>query len=185
MRGKVPPHLGGRFADLDALAPAAAPPAPWANVAVVAVGGLTDVGFADSTDSLLVVSSAGRGLVDCRTGSLIARDDDDAPFDRANLLVAGIGLSADCRIRTGGLAGGGLAIRTCDGWSVERHPLSWPDDELFVSPPGQTMLWQPPGEPMQLTKLSGLGAELRAFGFSPTGRSLIIATAADIRIIGR
>jgi hypothetical protein len=38
---------------------------------------------------------------------------------------------------------------------------------------------------MQLTKLSGLGAELRAFGFSPTGRSLIIATAADIRIIGR
>jgi hypothetical protein len=38
---------------------------------------------------------------------------------------------------------------------------------------------------MKLTKLAGFTSEIRAFGFSPTGQSLVVATAADVSIFGR
>ena len=148
-----------------------------------AVGGLTDVGFAESADVLL---AEGRGVFDCREAGLLARDDDtDFGFDVGNLQVAGIGPLSHTLVRTSGLHGGGLAVTTVDGWGLERHPLSWPDDEFFLSPPGQTMLWQPPGDEMRLTKFAGFSSEVRAFGFSPTGKTFIFATAADISVFGR
>jgi hypothetical protein len=161
-------------------------PEPWKQIAVAAVGGLTDVGFGESTDLLLVASGAGRGVFDCRTGVRLARDaGDDLIFDIGNLLLDGIGPLAGKRVRMSGMYGGGLACQTTDGWCVERHPLAWPDDELFLSRPGQSMLWSPPSQPMKLTKLAGFTSEIRAFGFSPTGQSLVVATAADVSIFGR
>lgn len=59
------------------------------------------------------------------------------------------------RIRAAGLAGGGLASGTHDGWCVERHPFAFPDEELFVGPPGQTMLWTQHGVHARLYKLGG------------------------------
>ena len=43
-------------------------------------------GFAESSDLLLVTSNAGRGVVDCRKGALLARDDDQFDVDIGNLL---------------------------------------------------------------------------------------------------
>jgi len=161
-------------------------PEPWKQVTIAAVGGLTGIGFDESADLLLAASGAGRGVFDCRTGTLLARDaDDEFVFDIGNLLLGGIGPLAGKRVRMSGIYGGGLACRTADGWSIERHPLAWPDDELILSPPGQSMLWSPPEQPMKLTKLAGFTSEVRAFGFSPTGQSLVVATAADISIFGR
>jgi hypothetical protein len=175
-----------RFAELDRLAPAKTLPQPWRQADRVAVGGLTDVGIADSADLLLVVSQAGRGVLDCRTSALVARDDaGDFPFDVASLLAEGIGPLAGRTIRMSGLRGGGLAAQTIDGWGLEHHPLSWPHDEFFLAPTGQTMFWQAPDQPLKLTKLAGFIAEIRAFGFSPTGRTFIIATAADISVFVR
>jgi hypothetical protein len=155
-------------------------------VAAFAVGGLTSVGFGESSDLLLAASGAGRGVFDCRKGELLARDDaEEFSFDIGNLVAEGIGPLAQERVRMSGIYGGGLACRTADGWKIERHPLSWPDDELILSPPGQSMLWTPPGQPMLLTKLAGFISEVRAFGFSPTGYSLVVATAADISVFGR
>ena len=65
-----------------------APVAPWSQVAVRAVGGLTEVGFADDTDLLLVVSSRGRGVFDCCSGQIVARDQtepDDGWYDERRL----------------------------------------------------------------------------------------------------
>jgi hypothetical protein len=55
-------------------APVSEPPPPWIASAVHAIGGLTEIGFADDTDLLLVVSHQGRGVLDCHTGQRIARD---------------------------------------------------------------------------------------------------------------
>lgn len=182
----IPQQLKARFADLDRLTATTQVPEPWTRVGVLAVGGLTHVGFAQSSDLLLVMSSAGRGVCDCRSAVLEARDDsDDFRFDIGNLLADGIGPLAGTAVRMCGMFGGGLASKTDDGWMLERHPLSWPDDEFFLSPPGQTMLWQPAGQPLKLTKLAGFVAEIRAFGFAPTGQSFIIATASDIAIFAR
>jgi hypothetical protein len=186
LRGVVPQHLRARFDALNELVPAAKVPEPWKQVSVVAIGGLTSIGFVESTDVALAASSAGRGVFDCRTGALLARaDDQEFAFDIGNLLLAGIGPISGQRVRMSGIYGGGLACRTTDGWSIERHPLAWPDDELILAPPGQSMFWLPRGQLMRLTKLAGFVSEVRAFGFSPTGRSLVLATAADISIFGR
>lgn len=186
MSVKVPSHLKERFDALERLPVASALPAPWNGPINIAVGGLTDVGFGDSSDFLICISSNGRGVIDCLTGSKVARDDsEDFAFDAGNLLVAGIGPLAEKQIRTAGLAGGGLASGASDGWNTQRHPFAFPDEQLFVAPPDQTMLWTQRGEEMRLTKLGGFVTEVRAFGFSPTGRSFVIATSSDVIVFCR
>lgn len=46
---------------------------PWRKVTCLAVGGLTEVGFAAGS-LLLVVSHQGRGVVDLASGNVLARD---------------------------------------------------------------------------------------------------------------
>jgi hypothetical protein len=151
-----------------------------------AVGGLTDVGFADSTDLLICVSSSGRGVFDCMTGTRVARDyGSEFEFDAGNLLVEGIGTLDGKKIRTAGIAGGGLATGTQDGWGVQRHPFAFPEEQLFVGPPGQTMLWTQRGVEMHLSKLGGFITEVRAYGFSPTGRTFVVATSSDVMMFAR
>src|SRR3954467_9900507 len=105
------------------------PPAPWQRRAAHAVGGLTDVGFGRGSDLLLVVSHDGRGVFDCLTGLRVARDSSmpepgEAHWqDTFELETKGIGPLAAQTVRTSGLAGGGLAVFTADGWTVERLTL--------------------------------------------------------------
>jgi hypothetical protein len=132
------------------------------------------------------MSSAGLGVFNCLTGDRVARDDGaDVDFDAGNLLVGGIGPLKGTRIRTAGLAGGGLTSQTYDGWGIERHPFAFPDEELFVGPLGQSMLWTQHGAQTRLYKLGGFVTELRAYGFSPTGRSLVVATSSDVLMFAR
>ncbi|MDZ4692009.1 hypothetical protein [Terricaulis sp.] len=182
----IPSHLRERFDALERMPAASGLPAPWIGPIVIAVGGLTDVGYGDSSDLLICVSSNGRSVIDCLAGGKVARDDgNDFTFDAGNLLVGGLGPLADKQIRTAGLAGGGLPSATKDGWSVQRHPFAFPDEQVFVAPPGQAMLWTPRGEEMNLTKLGGFITEIRTFGFSPTGLSFVVATSSDVIIFSR
>jgi hypothetical protein len=98
------------------------------------VGGLTEVGFGDDSDLLLIVSSQGRGVVDCRTGERVARDradPDDSWYDERRLLAEGIGPLEGKTIRLAGLHGGGLLNCGQQGWSVEALALDWPDVSLL------------------------------------------------------
>jgi hypothetical protein len=184
MSVSVPARLKERFDAIERLEKGRALPSPWRSNGSFAVGGLTDVGFVDSSDLVICLSSTGRGLFDCISGSRVARDDDpEFEFDTGNLTVEGIGPLAGTAIRTAGMYGGGLASGTHDGWAVEPHPFAFPEQVLIVSPPGQTMLWTAKGEEMHLTKLADY--EIRAFGFSPTGRSFVLATSSDLLIFVR
>lgn len=182
--GVVPKHLAERLAILAKL-PIGEPPQPWRKASATAVGGLEAVGFADGSDLMLVLSSAGRSVIDCVSGDVIARDREPCELDYGTLLCAGIGPLAEDQVRMGGLYGGGLPNSTKDGWGVELRPLSWPLEELILSPPGETMLWTAPGKKPGLTKLQQAGAELRAFGFSSTGRSLVLACSSDVTVYVR
>lgn len=183
-KGVVPEHLRERFDYLDSLR-AGDPPPPWRRVGAVPVGGLLQVGFGAGTDLLLILSIAGRGVVDCATGERLARDDRDYWADPGALEAAGLGPLEGQAVRIAGAGGGGLSTRTDDGWEIELHPLSWPQEELFLCPPGQSMLFQNPGAGRSLVKLRPFPSDLRAFGFSPTGRSLVIATSSDVEIFHR
>jgi len=185
---EIPAHLRPLFQKLLGL-PTSAPPSPWHEAGVHAVGGLTDVAFAESSDLLLVVSSSGRGLFDCSSGQRIARDDsDDFQHDTSNLVVAGIGPLASQRLHTAGVHGGGLAVTTADGWSLDLLCLSWPRQSLFLTPPGhwlyRTAQGGSDGSDDTTSKIA-TDSEIRAFGFSPTGRAFIFATGSDISVFNR
>ncbi|AJA10268.1 hypothetical protein SKP52_16980 [Sphingopyxis fribergensis] len=183
-KGAVPDHLRDRFRYLDGLAPASAL-GPWRKLTAVAVGGLQHIGFASKSDLLLVVSVSGRGVVDCATGGKVARDDEEYHPDFGSLEAEGIGPLEGQQIRVAGTSGGGLSHATEDGWLIELHPLSWPEEEFFLCPPGQTMLWNPPAAEPELFKLRPLPSSLVAYGFSPTGKSFVIATSSDLEIYSR
>lgn len=182
---EIPDHLRLLFHKLVGL-PTSGPPSPWHEAGVHAVGGLTDVAFAESSDLLLAVSSSGRGLFDCSSGQRIARDDsEDFQHDTSNLLVAGIGPLASQRLHTAGLHGGGLALTTADGWSLDLLCLSWPRQSLFLTSPGHWLYGAAQGGSDETTSKVATDSEIRAFGFSPTGRAFIFATGSDISVFKR
>ena len=159
-------------------------PSPWRRINH-AVGGLTDVGFADDSDLLIVLSGQGRAVFDCTSGERVERDyDTDFPQDYHNLTASGFGVLDGQTIRTAGLAGGGLSSGTADGWCVHRLSFHWPEELLILTPPGNWIYDSIPSMGSDFYRLGAL-AEVRAFGFSPTGRSLIIATGSDLVILAK
>lgn len=107
-----------------------APSAPWKRVVAHAIGGLTEVGYAEDSDWLLVISSQGRGLFNCLSGERTARDY-AAPvgavdwYDEVRLVARGIGAIENQFVRLAGLHGGGLPRFTRDGWSLETVAPDW------------------------------------------------------------
>lgn len=157
-------------------APISQPLPPWERLMVHAVGNLTEVGFADDTDLLLAVSSQGRGVIDCQTGQRVARDrrePDEGWYDERRLRGIGIGPLEGRLIRLAGIHGGGLPSCGRDGWRVDSITLEWPEVNLLLGGPRGCIY----DDSTPFVKLA-VEREVRAFGFSDTGESFIIATRA-------
>jgi hypothetical protein len=162
-------------------APVEAPAAPWRKLAVVAVGGLRAVGFGEGF--LLVASSQGRGLFDRTTGARVARDPSE-DYDDGDLECEGIGALAGSRIRMAGIDGGGLRTASPDGWTVDVVAADWPAERVVLSAPGRLPFGVPDRGGWQVIHDEQF-CELRATGFAPDGRTLVIASSCELRIIGR
>jgi hypothetical protein len=184
-RGRIPGHLASRFSLLESIPPSS-PPTPWRELPKMPVGGLTGIGFAARSDYLLIVSHDGLGLVDCRTGEKVSREYEGAyDIDVGTLMIGGIGPVAGQEIRIAGILGGGLPTSTVDGWSLDKHPLSWPNDVVFLMPPGQTLLWSRDDSVTGICRLPDTQTEVRAFGFSPDGQTMAVATSSDVSLYVR
>lgn len=155
---------------------------PWAKVADLHIGGLTDIGFAHDSDLLLVLSHAGRGLFDCTAGVRLARDSGDYSHDTGNLIAEGIGPLAGTEIRTAGLHGGGLSLVTEDGWSAEMNFSAVPFGQVLLQAPEY---WKSEAKSPSTGRFGPFESDLHAFGFSPTGRTFIIALSSGISVYCR
>lgn len=159
-------------------------PPPWRIVGGSSIGGLTEVGFADGSDDLLVVSSQGRGIFDCVTGERIARDPIEMfpNPDDSELTAPGIGKHVSTIFRLAGLHGGGLAAYTRDGWGVHVVHLPWPKHVIFITSDFKDIT----DDTGHVTKLcNDEPCTFRAAGFSPTGKSFVVATSGELTIYGR
>lgn len=158
------------------------PPSPWKQVTAHAVGGLEMVGFAENSDLLLVVSSQGRGVFDCLTGERIARDHDTSFFwyDPAKLSSLGIGPLDGQIIRLAGMYGGGLATSSGDGWSLRCIAPTWPDYRVLLCPPFLD-IYDDLAACVQIEQ----DYEIRAFGFSDTGKSMVVAQNHTLYLYAR
>lgn len=92
------------------------------RVGKFAVVGITEVGFAEESETLIVISSHVRELIDCRAGRVIARDTAvehrSAWYGSHDLIGHGFGPLSGRQIRLAGAGGGGLLTLTRDGWGA-------------------------------------------------------------------
>ncbi|MFF3314371.1 hypothetical protein ACFYV5_02530 [Streptomyces sp. NPDC003035] len=172
-------------------APQVAAPAPWRQVfdPYVAVGGLLGIGFGvdpgSGGDLVMVVSHDGHGLFDAVTGERIARDRDPDPEgdvpDGPDLSCPGLGPLEGVRVRIAGLYGGGLHTSASGGWSVDVVAPDWPHERVLLSGDGGMPHRGPHGEKWWHV-FHSRWSELRAVGFSPSGRTLAVATSSDLTL---
>jgi hypothetical protein len=143
-------------------------PSPWTRKIVHFTGGLTGVGLGPQAKHLLVVSHAGRGVIDLSTGERVARDSQEIPdseFQEDPFAVGGIGPLAGVQVSCAGLWGGSLPNKCPDGWRVDGTVLHSPSGRQHSLPPAD--------------------ADIRAVGFTPKGEILMYATAASLSLYYR
>ncbi|MCD4686834.1 MAG: hypothetical protein K8S97_12950 [Anaerolineae bacterium] len=163
------------------------PPAPWQRIDV-AIAALREVGYAQNSDLLLVISEAGRGVFNCLTGEKVARDrnhDDTQWRDPIHLTAQGIGPLNNQTIRLAGISGGGLRTLGSDGWSLMLVSPYWPLESVVLFSSNR-ILWSPDGFE-HCTKIypPGDGDKIRAYGFSDTNKSFIVATPNTLALFSR
>ncbi|MEV4435762.1 hypothetical protein [Streptomyces sp. NPDC049585] len=172
-------------------APVVEAPAPWERVGrtCIPVGGLLGIGFAvdpgSGHDLVMVVSTGGHGLFDAVTGEKIAREydpdgEDATPDGVADLTCPGLGPVAGTRVHIAGLFGGGLHSGTGDGWCVEAVGPDWPAHRVLLSAGGGIRRGAH-GESWWHV-FHAHYSEFRAAGFSPSGRTLAVATSSDLSL---
>jgi hypothetical protein len=158
----------------------------------VLVGGLIGIGFGThpvtGLDLLMVVSHDGFGLLESTTGVKIARDRDLHPQvatpQGPDLTCPGIGVLTGSRVRIAGLFGGGLHSTTEDRWTIDVVAPEWPHQRVILSANGGRHAGEPGTTWWHIFNDEGLG-ELRAAGFSPSGRTLVVATSSDVTMFVR
>lgn len=180
-----------RLRDRCLAAPVMPAPEPWRAVLDnrTPIGGLLGIGFAthpgNGHDLVLVVSSDGHGLFDASTGERIARDRDPdpeaaAPDEDPDLVRPGIGPIAGVPVRIAGLFGGGLHRTAPGGWTVDVVSPEWPHERVLLST-GHGFHKGQPGENWWHV-FDAHYSELRTAGFSPSGRTLAVATSSDLSL---
>ena len=143
-------------------------PTPWTRKIVHFTGGLTGVGFGPEAKHLLVVSHAGRGVVDLSSGERVARDRREIPdpeFQENPFTVQGIGPLEGFQVSCAGLWGGSLPKACADGWRLDGDVLESPSGERHKLPPAD--------------------AHVVAVGFTPKGEVLVYATGASLSLYYR
>lgn len=145
------------------------------------------MGYAEGSDWLLVISSQGRGLFDCLIGARIARDYAEPVgatdwYDEIGLIARGISAIENQPVRLAGLHGGGLPRFTKDRWGLELVAPNWPLTGVVLSPPHQSIFVE--SHSQGCVKISE-DSEIRACGFSETGRSFVVAMSHMLEIYAR
>lgn len=168
-------------------------PQSWQHTRV-AVAGLLSVGYAPNTDYLLAIGVNGRGVFDCSYDAKpikVARDyetdNENQWHDIIKLQGIGIGPIANQIVPIAGIFGGGLPLQSFDHWILEMVSPNWPHVNVLLGKPDRKVIGVQPHEWYSgyvKLKLSGED-EVKALGFSQTGKSFIVAYSHTIHIFSR
>lgn len=161
----------------------------WIHKNTFAIGGLENIGYAPKQDYLMVLSSQGQGIFDCLKGEKVARQNNGGEwwknFDQAKNSIVGFGLLENVEISTCGLFGGdNLPKSNSDGWTLTITEPQ-PDDKPFEKNLVQKIYLISPNNNEKTFIAKDGPCELRAFGFSETGNSFVVALSCDLTIYSR
>ena len=156
-------------------------PSGWEK-SIYAIGGLTEIGFSKQNPNLLlVISSQGRGIIDCQNSELIERDDDTSWdwIDSYEMTAQGIGVLSNEKILVSGLHGGGLPLMNKNGDGLLYMATEWPIIDIIFAPHFKSIYKK--NEAKECFRIFH-DYELRAYGFSYNGETFVIATSSEISI---
>lgn len=155
-------------------------PIGWSHITSIGVGGLISIGFSKiETNLLLVVSSSGRSLIDCKTGEKIERDYEEYEgLDEWNLTCQGIGKLQNEIIIISGPNGGGLPQSNSAGESLEVVSPNWPEQDLVLCREYKCSLVDGHQSYCNIIYTE----HLRGFGFSWCGNYIVAACGSDFDI---
>ena len=159
------------------------PKSPWKKIGHWGIGGMRAIGYSDCSRYILVETTDGRGLFDCKTGEKILRDRSEHKDRELELLCDGFGPLKGQSIRMSGLHGGGLPLCTNDGWSID-VVSSWPKNDVLLVEPESYLYGRKYGKPDNFQKIWS-GYEIRGCGFSYSGETLCIGESSDLFIYSR
>lgn len=156
-------------------------PIGWKKT-IFSIGGLSEIGFSKHKPNLLlVISSQGRGLIDCQSCELIERNY-DTNWDWINsydLTSQGIGILSNEEILVSGLHGGGLPLMNKEGDGLIYMATEWPIIDIIFQPHFKNLYKE--SEAKECFRIFH-DYELRTYGFSYDGETFIIATSSEINI---
>lgn len=163
---------------------------PWRLVAHRAIGGLWAVGFERQSEMMLVVSSSGQSVIDGTTGEVLYRNREEDGYNLHRLQASRLDNPKTAPIHMSGLDGGSLRSSTVDGWTVDQLPINWPETYSILQPPGASIYflkkeWRKVKRDASFYVLQNEATEIRAFGFSWTGKTLVWADSSDLYIWSR
>ncbi len=139
-----------------------------------AVGGLMYIGFSDvSTEKLVVISSQGQSIINCRTGEKTYCEEN---YDEGNLIAYAEEL-VDEAIPIAGEVGGGLSRYSKDGNILGAVAPAWPMEQIVFMPNYDS--WHQ--NPDKCTILFE-DYEIRAFGFSKCGNYMAVCNSHTLDI---
>jgi len=162
----------------------------WTHKNTFVVGGLHNVGFAPQQDLLIVLSSQGQGIFDCLKGEKVARLHNDLDwwdsFNEETSSIIGFDCLANIEIPTSGFEGAedNLPKKTSDGWTLTIS-VPEPDDKPFEKYLVQKIYLVSPNKKEKIFIKKDGPCELRAYGFSETDNSFIVALSCDLTIYSR
>lgn len=161
----------------------------WTHKNTFAIGGLENIGFAPNQDFLLVLSSQGQGIFDCKTGDKIARETNNGDwwnsFDQSANSILGFDFLDKIEILTQGLYGvDNLPKRSEDGWELLCTDPQ-PDDKPFEKYLVKSIYLVSPDREQKLLICKDGPCEFRAFGFSDSGETFVVASSCDLVIYSR
>lgn len=157
----------------------------WKKIGYQPVSGLREIGFIKNSDFLMVLGNQGRTVYDCLTNEKVERDRQDYYTENWNYvtgIIQGIGKFIKEEIICGGFEyPDPIEKTTNDDWKIEIEKAIKPDynGELKTT------------EVMYLVQhRSNLRFEInifhysitRAYGFSNTGNSFVIAESDGVKI---
>ncbi|MBK8801838.1 MAG: hypothetical protein IPN71_07230 [Fibrobacteres bacterium] len=162
--------------------PVGTPLPGWDPPLEIGIGGLQSIGFSEDSTHLLAVSASGRGAFEVATGQRVGRDYDSSYkwLDTGRLTCEGIGSLEQQRVPIAGLFGGGLALTTDAGESVEKISPFWPV-EMVVYSSGHDRWYSHPERCIVAYQEHAIVAH----GFSPSGNCLVVAISSEIWIYNR
>lgn len=141
------------------------------------VGGLMYLGFSEvRTEKLIVISSQGQRVIDCKTGEKIYCEEN---YDEGDLIACAETLG-DELVPIAGEGGGGLRKYSPAGDILDLAAPLWPREQVIFMPRYSSWHQNPEKCTMVFEAYNIL-----AYGFSRCGNYMAVGTASDLAIFKR